>query len=86
VVRAKALNLEQQVAADTHTIIALKEKEKAMSNKQSIIAHLSRIPNMNVLKPALDKLNEEELRALNQVFMHLSSERSRLKRQVRRGY
>lgn len=58
-----------------------------MSHKQTIIARLSRIPSdMKVLKPALDKLNEEELRALSQVLMHYDTKLSHLKRKVQRGY
>ena len=59
-----------------------------MSNvKQSIIARLSRTPsNMSVLRPALDKLSEQELVALHHVLRQLDQEVSRLKRRVRQGF
>lgn len=59
-----------------------------MSNvKQAVVARLSRIPaNMTVLRPALDKLTEQELQALNQALMRVDSEKSSLKRKVQRGY
>lgn len=59
-----------------------------MSNvKQSVIARLSRLPsNMTVLRPALDKLSEAELIALNHVLLHIETENLRLKSKVRRGF
>ena len=58
-----------------------------MSAKQAIIARMSRVPaNMAVLKPALGKLSEAELVALNHVFLHLETERAKLKRKIRRGF
>ena len=56
-----------------------------MSNlKQAVVARLSRIPaNMTVLRPALDKLTEQELQALNQALMRVDSEMSSLRRKAR---
>ena len=55
--------------------------------KQAVIWYLTRVPsNMDVLKPAIDKLSEEELRALSQVLMHYDTKLTHLKRKVQRGY
>ena len=58
-----------------------------MSTKQAVLARMARVPaNLAVLKPALDKLSEAELVALNHVFLHLEAERAKLKRKIHRGF
>ena len=54
--------------------------------KRDLAARLTRERgNMAVLKPALDKLTQEELIALNRVLMHMETERANARRRARTG-
>ena len=54
--------------------------------KRDLTARLTRERgNMAVLKPALDKLTQEELIALNRVLMNMETERASARRKARMG-
>lgn len=54
--------------------------------KRDLTARLTRERgNMAVLQPALDKLTQEELIALNRVLMHMETERDNARRKAYMG-